>query len=80
MSTITTMNECPACGWPDLPTIAAETLHARCGHNAVALYPLPDGEIPVMGGGRWYRMPQAAWTAYRQLCAQRGPFSFFAKA
>ena len=68
---------CPACGRLELPQISAAALHARCGRNAVALPPLPGGELPVMGGGCWYRMREAAWADYRLLCDRAAPFSFF---
>ena len=65
---------CPACGWPELPLISAERLHLLAGRHAVCLEALPSGEVPVMGAGRWHRMPYADWQTYRALCASRDVF------
>lgn len=62
---------CPACGFPDLPSIEPETLCLRVGHNAVAGFPLPDGRMPVHAKGVIYLMTEEAWTAYKRLCANR---------
>ena len=62
---------CLAAGWPELPPILAERLHLLAGRYAVALDALPSGEVPVMGAGRWHRMPYADWLTYRALCASR---------
>lgn len=64
-------DQCPACGWPELERISPERLHLLCGHNGVALPPLPSGLLPVHGAGRWYVMTEAEWSLYRSLCAHR---------
>lgn len=65
---------CPACGWPELPVISPERLQLLCDDNGVALPPLPSGDLPVHGAGRWWRMSQEGWHAYRALCRHRAEF------
>ncbi len=60
---------CPACGYPDLPSIEPETLHLLAGAEAVGGWLLKDGRIPVHAKGRIYLMPEDGWRAYKQLCA-----------
>jgi len=62
---------CPACGYPDLPSIEPETLHLLVGAEAVAGWLLADGRIPVHAKGRIYLMQESAWRAYKALCASR---------
>lgn len=60
---------CPACGYPDLPSIEPETLHLLAGAEAVGGWLLKDGRMPVHAKGRIYLMPEAAWLRYKALCA-----------
>jgi hypothetical protein len=60
---------CPACGFPELPSIEPETLQMLTGCEAVAGWVLQDGRLPVHAQGRIYLMPQEAWSRYRKLCA-----------
>ena len=62
---------CPACGYPDLPSIEPETLHLLAGAEAVGGWLLADGRLPVHAKGRIYLMQEPAWRAYKQLCANR---------
>jgi len=62
---------CPACGYPDLPSIEPETLHLLVGAEAVAGWLLADGRIPVHAKGRIYLMQESAWRSYKALCASR---------
>lgn len=60
---------CPACGYPDLPSIEPETLHLLAGAEAVGGWRLQDGRLPVHAKGRIYLMPEDAWRDYKALCA-----------
>lgn len=62
---------CPACGYPDLPSIEPETLYFKVGCEAVAGWLLSDGRIPVHAKGRIYLIEESAWRAYKALCANR---------
>jgi hypothetical protein len=62
----------------ELPEIGAERLQRLAGRQAVSLEPLPCGDVPVRGAGRWWRMSRAAWLDYRDRCGMPArPFSFF---
>jgi hypothetical protein len=64
-------SQCPACGYPDLPSIEPETLVLLVGAEAVAGWLLADGRLPVHAAGRIYLMQESAWRAYKALCANR---------